>query len=381
MGVAAGFGLSGISGIDMNITIQSVLPLVLLGIGIDDVFVMCHNFDTHSDDDDGVAAAAESTEAVMARFMAEVGPSVTLTSITNMAIFSIAAEIPVPVVADFSLTAACVMCTVWLAVLFVFPAFLAMDRDRRRAGRADVLCCVTPGAGGSGTTSMARVFVDTVYAPGITSPLGVAVGVCALAALTAAAAARIGDVELDLQVADVIDSDSLIRPAVEVRFEHFDTYGFRMVARNITFDTVDIQHRLIAAHERLTATPHVMRDYFPHLLVAFYGWAAPSLPGQCDGGPGGAPTADCPRGSFEHGCTFGLFNPPKDMPTPLVVKNETAAAAAAAGQAVQAGALAQTRASVYGGDNAAMVAAALAQAGEASPTAAAAALISAAAAT
>merc|ERR1719197_2432992 len=329
MGVAAGFGLSGIAGIDMNITIQSVLPLVLLGIGIDDVFVMCHNFDTHGDDDDGVAAAAESTEAVMARFMAEVGPSVTLTSITNMAIFSIAAEIPVPVVADFSLTAACVMCTVWLAVLFVFPAFLAMDRDRRRAGRADVLCCVTPGAGGSGTTSMARVFVDTVYAPGITSPLGVAVGVCALAALTAAAAARIGDVELDLQVADVIDSDSLIRPAVEVRFEHFDTYGFRMVARNITFDTVDIQHRLIAAHERLTATPHVMRDYFPHLLVAFYGWAAPSLPGQCDGGPGGAPTADCPRGSFEHGCTFGLFNPPKDMPTPLVVKNETAAAAAA----------------------------------------------------
>merc|ERR1719197_483707 len=197
MGVAAGFGLSGIAGIDMNITIQSVLPLVLLGIGIDDVFVMCHNFDTHGDDDDGVAAAAESTEAVMARFMAEVGPSVTLTSITNMAIFSIAAEIPVPVVADFSLTAACVMCTVWLAVLFVFPAFLAMDRDRRRAGRADVLCCVTPGAGGSGTTSMARVFVDTVYAPGITSPL---------AALTAAAAARIGDVELDLQVADVIDS-------------------------------------------------------------------------------------------------------------------------------------------------------------------------------
>jgi len=443
MGVAAGFGLSGIAGIDMNITIQSVLPLVLLGIGIDDVFVMCHNFDTHGDDDDGVAAAAESTEAVMARFMAEVGPSVTLTSITNIAIFSIAAEIPVPVVADFSLTAACVMCTVWLAVLFVFPAFLAMDRDRRRAGRADVLCCVTPGAGGSGTTSMARAFVDTVYAPFVTSPLGVAVGVCALAALTAAAAARIGDVELDLQVADVIDSDSLIRPAVEVRFEHFDTYGFRMVTRNITFDTVDIQHRLIAAHERLTATPHVMRDYFPHLLVAFYGWAAPSLPGQCDGGPGGAPTADCPRGSFEHGCTFGLFNPPKDMPTPLVVKNETAAAAAAttgattcadddadaqyqypicwgagsaelaamrggvaaatmaavlaaaregalaqagqaaaaaAGQAVQAGALAQTRASVYSGDNAAMVAAALAQAGEASPTAAAAALISAAAA-
>merc|ERR1719390_217993 len=175
MGVAAGFGLSGIIGIEMNITVQSVLPLVLLGIGIDDVFVMCHNFDNNNVGDSrggggGDADADEPTAAVMARFMVEVGPSVTLTSVTNMAIFAIAAEIPVPVVADFSLTAACVMCTVWLAVLFVFPAFLAMDRDRRRAGRADVLCCVTPGAGGSGTTSMARAFVDTVYAPFVPPP-------------------------------------------------------------------------------------------------------------------------------------------------------------------------------------------------------------------
>ena len=97
LGVTGGIGLAALCGIRMTSAAQSVLPLFLLGIGLNDVFVLVHCFPTAAAGSPA-GPAAEPAAEVMARFMSDVGPSVTLTSWTNFGVFMIASLIPVPLV-------------------------------------------------------------------------------------------------------------------------------------------------------------------------------------------------------------------------------------------------------------------------------------------
>uniref|UniRef100_A0A8C3H213 Patched 2 n=1 Tax=Corvus moneduloides TaxID=1196302 RepID=A0A8C3H213_CORMO len=110
-----------------------VLPFLALGIGVDDMFLLAHAFTETSQH----IPFKERTGECLKR----TGTSVTLTSVSNMIAFFMAALVPIPALRAFSLQAAVVVVFNFAMVLFVFPAILSLDLHRREKRRLDILCC------------------------------------------------------------------------------------------------------------------------------------------------------------------------------------------------------------------------------------------------
>ena len=78
--VAGGLGLSALMGVKFNATSSKVLPFLLMGLGVDDMFVLACNINLEYDD-------LPDLHAVMGRHLGQIGPSILLTSLTNFICF------------------------------------------------------------------------------------------------------------------------------------------------------------------------------------------------------------------------------------------------------------------------------------------------------
>ncbi|XP_049784398.1 protein patched [Schistocerca cancellata] len=134
--VAAGLGFCALLGIAFNASTTQIVPFLALGLGVDDMFLLTH---TYADQEVTNIQTDEQTGMVLKRS----GLSVLLTSLSNACAFFAAALIPIPALRVFSLQAAVLMLFNLAAMLLVYPAIVSLDLRRRRAGRADVLCCCT----------------------------------------------------------------------------------------------------------------------------------------------------------------------------------------------------------------------------------------------
>jgi hypothetical protein len=117
------FGFSCWIGVSFNATSIQVLPFLALGLGVDDMFVLIHCYDTTKAGDSPVEKDRGSNPVTVAmhaigRTMSRAGPSVTMTSMANFVAFLIGSTIPLPAVSSFCYMAA--------AVVFFNYSFLVM---------------------------------------------------------------------------------------------------------------------------------------------------------------------------------------------------------------------------------------------------------------
>ncbi|KHN78463.1 Patched-related protein 9 [Toxocara canis] len=92
-----------------------ITPFLVLGVGVDDAFLMIHNW-FHSKEVDGSNR--------LSRMLVEVGPSVTLTSLTNVVAFLIGGSMSPPDVRSFCNCTATALMFGWLLQLFFFSPIL-----------------------------------------------------------------------------------------------------------------------------------------------------------------------------------------------------------------------------------------------------------------
>jgi len=157
--------------------------------------------------------------------------------------------------------------------------------------------------------------------------------------------------EKDLQLVDVINDDSLIRPAVDIRFQHFASYSFTVFERDIPLDTPDQQARYYGSFERTVLnTPSLqVLDVTKPFMYKFFEWLSPETKcmdliksgadrpagtcsnSQCDTADAGT-NGNCGPSmgykSAKHelpanvpeptdgdflGCNFGFYKPPTDL--------------------------------------------------------------------
>ncbi|CAN0008284.1 unnamed protein product [Ectocarpus sp. 12 AP-2014] len=137
--VAAGVAAYGLnSGFHIPFTsLSQILPFILIGIGVDDMFVIVAAYD-HTD-------PSLAVEERIALGVKRCGLSVTYTSLTNFFAFLLGSMTSLPAVEYFCLYAA-------TAILFdfflqasknTFVALLTMDANRQKAGKIDWCCCFT----------------------------------------------------------------------------------------------------------------------------------------------------------------------------------------------------------------------------------------------
>ncbi|XP_059620368.1 protein patched isoform X2 [Phlebotomus argentipes] len=134
MGVstAAGLGFCALLGISFNAATTQVVPFLALGLSVDHLFLLSHEYSKQSNE--------EQTAAILKK----VGLSVFVSAACTTGSFLAAVLIPVPALRLFCLQAAILLTFNLTTVVIVFPALISLDMRRRRANRIDLLCCCLP---------------------------------------------------------------------------------------------------------------------------------------------------------------------------------------------------------------------------------------------
>lgn len=141
LSTGAGFGLSSLLGFFFG-PVHSLLPFILLGIGVDDAFVIVNAFNrernvprSKEDDDDLIKRCG--------RALARAGASITVTSLTDLVAFGISASSALPALASFCAYAAFGILFLWIFASTFFSATMVLDERRQRDNRRECLCCLT----------------------------------------------------------------------------------------------------------------------------------------------------------------------------------------------------------------------------------------------
>jgi len=210
LSVAGGYGLCMACEVPFT-TLGQVLPFLLLGVGIDNAFVVLSAVDRQD--------RAQPLEDRMERAMARVGVNISVTSLVDFValLFSLASLLPA--VRYFGVYAAVSILYIYLSFMTVFVSLVALDERRRARGKMDWFVCMhtrpeqetayvhTP----KRDTAMDKVdlFLQTSYAPVLlhdaTRVLVIAGFLAATGVLLWAALEKTG---YDFNVQDLLPNDS-----------------------------------------------------------------------------------------------------------------------------------------------------------------------------
>ncbi|CAM9853375.1 unnamed protein product [Chrysoparadoxa australica] len=132
----AGLGAYGFcSGLNVPFTaLAQVLPFVLLGIGVDDMFIITAALDS-TDPTKGI-------EERIGQALARCGVSVTYTSLTDFTAFMLGSWTSLPAVKYFCIYAAVAILFDYMLQVTAFVAVLSLDAERQAAGIRDFPLCL-----------------------------------------------------------------------------------------------------------------------------------------------------------------------------------------------------------------------------------------------
>ncbi|WVO13857.1 hypothetical protein L204_101480 [Cryptococcus depauperatus] len=188
--VSSSVGIFSLLGVKVTLIIAEVIPFLVLAVGVDNVFILVHELerqnslhivqepeqgaDTGSIHSNGPQPSGTSLtpEERVARAVARMGPSIMLSSVTEVVAFALGALVPMPAVRNFAIYAAG---SVFLGAVMqctVFVSAMTLDLRRAEGMRIDCFPCVRvrpplglyDNAGPSGEGIVKR-FMRTVYAP------------------------------------------------------------------------------------------------------------------------------------------------------------------------------------------------------------------------
>ncbi|WWC73799.1 uncharacterized protein I206_107771 [Kwoniella pini CBS 10737] len=186
--VSSSVGLFSLLGVRVTLIIAEVIPFLVLAVGVDNVFILVHELerqnslhsqgitdDTQSIDSDGrqpSTSASLPPEERVARAVARMGPSILLSSVTEVVAFALGALVPMPAVRNFAIYAAGSVFLGAVMQVTIFVSAMTLDLRRAEAMRIDCFPCVRlrPPIGLYDETAptgegVVNKFMRTVYAP------------------------------------------------------------------------------------------------------------------------------------------------------------------------------------------------------------------------
>ena len=128
--ICAGGGICFLIDLKMT-TVHNILPFMLLGIGVDDMFVIVNTIDQVPD--------SLSFEKRFIAGIQHAGPSITITSFTNALAFFFGGFTSLVALNSFCFFACVQVCCLYVSVLTIFAAALVWDMKRMQARKGD--CC------------------------------------------------------------------------------------------------------------------------------------------------------------------------------------------------------------------------------------------------
>jgi len=238
LSTGAGFGVSSAFGLFFG-PVHSLLPFILLGIGVDDAFVIVNAFNRERK----VVRSAEDNESLAARSakaLARAGASITVTSLTDLVAFAISSSSKLPALASFCAYAAISIFFLWLFASTFFSATLVLDERRQRDNRRECLCCVTrkkPMAEEDEDDPFKEGFISKYFrnyhAPAILSPIGKGIVLTLFAGLLGFGVYGAMNLTVEDTEREFIPAGSYLNDYFEAADEYFPSKGIDLY---ITFE-------------------------------------------------------------------------------------------------------------------------------------------------
>ena len=134
LSICAGYGIAFYMGFKFS-DMHGVLPFLILGLGVDDMFVIVNTIDQVPDH--------LSAKERFRRGFTHAGPSITITSITDGISFFIGSVTGSPALSSFCFFAGCCVVMLYFSFLTIFSPWFIEDMRRlhNRRGECFGLCC------------------------------------------------------------------------------------------------------------------------------------------------------------------------------------------------------------------------------------------------
>jgi Niemann-Pick C1 protein len=216
MSVSASVGLFSACGIKVTLIIAEVIPFLVLAVGVDNIFLIVHEFErVNISHPDGAVSHR------MARALGRMGPSILLSATTETVAFALGAAVGMPAVRNFAIYAAGAVLINAVLQVTMFISVLALNQKRVESGRADCIPCIRVSnvdpmaanreyAYGADEEGGLQKFIRKVYAPALLGKKAKVAIITIFLGLFTAGLALLPSVQLGLDQRIAIPSDSYL---------------------------------------------------------------------------------------------------------------------------------------------------------------------------
>ncbi|KAG9393789.1 hypothetical protein J8273_4652 [Carpediemonas membranifera] len=136
LALATGLGGSLIFGSTIS-AIFFAIPFVVLGVGIDNTFIACSEYDRERSRYPEMITK-DDVRSITKHSYRGTGPSITMTTITDTLSFMVGATSKLNAIRSFCIMAACSIVSVYCFQTFIFSFFLYLDNLRQASGRVEI---------------------------------------------------------------------------------------------------------------------------------------------------------------------------------------------------------------------------------------------------
>jgi Niemann-Pick C1 protein len=251
MSVSASVGLFSAAGVKVTLIIAEVIPFLVLAVGVDNIFLIVHEFERVN-----ISHPDEEIDERVARAVSRIGPSIFLSALTETVAFALGIFVGMPAVKNFAAYAAGAVFINAILQVTMFISVLALNQRRVQSLRADCIPCLTVRKANSfgfpdeqyddqEAESSLQSFIRRIYAPFLLDRRVKAGVVIFFLGLLTAGLAFIPEVPLGLDQRIALPSDSYLISY----FNDLDAYfgagpPVYFVTRNVNVTERDHQQQL-----------------------------------------------------------------------------------------------------------------------------------------
>ncbi|XP_066915990.1 patched domain-containing protein 3-like isoform X1 [Clytia hemisphaerica] len=254
--------------------VHSVLPFLLLGIGVDDVFVIIQNWDNIGGPKNRDRSIAENVSLALRT----AGVSILVTSITDVCAFLIGATTILPALRSFCIFAGIGVLAVFILTCTFYVAWLALDSRRQRDHRDACCCCASLPTDWQPLECSKRMYLQEfmrgTYSKAILSTPGRIVLMLVWAGLLAGGAYGLSQLKQDFDPEWFLPEDSNARIYSSVDDKYFSNDGIQAYAYIEDVDYFADQDKLVSMYNTLENNQYTVKGETQSWYQTYIAWMA-----------------------------------------------------------------------------------------------------------
>ncbi|ORZ05152.1 patched family-domain-containing protein [Lobosporangium transversale] len=135
--ISTSVGIFSFLGYKITLIIAEVIPFLVLAVGVDNIFILCHEFERRK-----MNHPEESIEECAGRTLSRMGPSILLSALSETIAFALGGMVTMPAVSVFAMYAAMAVWVDFLLQVTAFVSCIALDAQRAEEDRIDCVPCL-----------------------------------------------------------------------------------------------------------------------------------------------------------------------------------------------------------------------------------------------